>query len=471
MAIAGCHDSASGGIAVTTRQGLVAMLLPDRRLRRRCLAAVLVGVLLATAPLPTASASAGAAQSASARQDAVAMDAASAGQTTASQAVWRVDPLGSPVPDPAWIEVVGAVAVRDAPGAKQRPYVFNVVDGELWLNWWTGGQWVWTGLGAVPSGSPIVKAVGAVTVQNKSNGADYPYAFVSTADGHLWVNRWTGDRWLWQDLGAPFDGVRVGTPIGVLTVQQTPDGPQVPHTFVVGSDGNVWLHNWVSGTGDWLNYGTPRDGTFDNIRDSRVVGVANLRATATSPDRPQAFLLDRQGNLWRGADNGSAWNWTNHGLAPFPNAGATNGVGALTMLGAPGEGTFPFAFVGNLSIMYALSWTGSEYKWTAQGGPGTGAYRRRTGAVAVRDTFINRQRPYVFTLGLEGGVIECNWFTPDNRWVWSSQAGTDALGIDPTAGVAVGVQDAPLLPERPYVFYWSRQSPTQLMVNFRGLAP
>ncbi|MFY1698102.1 hypothetical protein [Solwaraspora sp. WMMA2101] len=422
-----------------------------RRLRRRTLAAILAGVLLAAGLTPLA--------------------ATAAPQAAVSQAVWQVDRLGSPVPDPTSILLVGAVAVRDAPGAKQRPYVFNVVDGELWLNWWNGDQWIWTGFGGVPSGSPIAKAVGAITVQNRSNGADYPYAFVSTADGHLWVNRWTGDRWLWQDLGFPFDGVRVGTPVGVLTVQQTPDGPQVPQTFVVGSDGNLWLHNWISGTGDWLNYGTPRTGTFDNLRDSRVVGVANLRTTAAGPDRAQTFLLDRQGNLWRGADTGYSWAWTNHGLAPFPNAGATNGVGAVTMLGAPGEGTFPSAFVGNLSIMYALSWTGSEYKWTAQGGPGSVVYLRRTGAVAVADTRLVRQRPYVFTVDLEGGVIECNWFTPQQQWTWSAQEGTDALGIDPTAGVAVGIQDAPLLPQRPYVFYWSRQGPTQLMVNFRGLVP
>ncbi|WFE30373.1 hypothetical protein O7623_14810 [Solwaraspora sp. WMMD791] len=232
----------------------------------------------------------------------------------------------------------------------------------------------------------------------------------------------------------------------MLAVAQSLNGPQVPQTFVVGSDGNLWLHYWGSGTGDWLNYGTPRDGTFEYIDGSDVVGVANLRVTATSPDRPQVFLLDRRGNLWRGAENGRAWTWTNHGLAPF-------------------------AFVGNLSIMYALSWTGSEYTWTAQGGPGSGVYRRRGGAVAVADTPLVRQRPYVFTVDLEGGVIECNWFTPQQQWVWSPQAGTDALGIDPTAGVALGIQDAPLLPDRPYVFYWSRQGPTQLMVNFRGLAP
>lgn len=81
-----------------------------------------------------------------------------------------------------------------------------------------------------------------------------------------------------------------------------------------------------------------------------------------------------------------------------------------------------------------------------------------------------------------GNIWRTHWRSPDAAQrarpdrrddedrVWSPQAGTDALGIDPTAGVAVGIQDAPLLPERPYVFYWSRQGPTQLMVNFRGLA-
>ncbi|WP_326551809.1 hypothetical protein [Micromonospora sp. NBC_01813] len=440
------------------------MLITTRRRWRGGVAAILAGVLLAAGPLPTAAASAGPA--------ATPADAAPAGQVPESQAVWRVDPLGSPVPNPTSVQMVGAVAVQDGPTAIQRPYVFNIIDGKLWVTWWTGASWVWTELGFVPSGSPIVASVGAITVARGPSEAKLPYAFVRTADGHVWANRWVGDGWSWQDLGAPVTGgVQAQTAIGVLAVAQTPNGPQVPQTFVVGSDGNVWLHYWDAGAGHWYNDGTPAPGTFDGLPARRVVGVANLRTTATGADSPQVFLLDWRGNLWRGAAGDRTWGWTNHGLAPFPNAGATNGVGALTMLGAPGEGTFPFAFVGNFSIMYALSWTGSEYQWTEQGSPGAGAYRRRAGAIAVYDTDRLRQRPYVFTVDLEGGVIECNWFTPEHRWVWSAQAGTDAAGIDPTAGVAVGIQDAPFFSQRPYVFYWSRQSPSQLMVNFRGLAP
>jgi hypothetical protein len=374
---------------------------------------------------------------------------------------WHVDALGSPVPNlnPRRVIPVGTVSVQHNASDKQRPHNFNVVDGNLYVVWWTGGGWQWTNLYAPPSDFPIVEGVGVVTVQDSPQQMTRPYAYVLTADGHLWSASADSHRWNWQDLG---------TPPGTL-VQDGPGASHRPYAFVLGADGNLWHNWWTGAVFRWDSFGTPQQGAFDRPSSRNRVGVTISRVRANSADHPQAFLLDAQRNLWQLGWNGSSWKWQNHGR-PLASGGI-HGLGAVSLQSAPGQGYHPRAFVARFDQLYQLAWTGSQFAWSAAGDPG-GVYHNPNGAIAVRDTPVTGQRPYVFTTDIAGGPVSGRWTSHAGQWSHAEQAGTNA-SRDASYGGAVAAKDAPHLPERPYVFYWSFQerndpAPMQLMVNWLG---
>ena len=92
-------------------------------------------------------------------------------------------------------------------------------------------------------GVRISGPAGVVTVKDTPTSAQRPYAYVPGGDGNLWVNWWDGSRWRWDNRGAP-DQVRVSGPSGVVTVIETSTSVERPYAFVVASDGNLWVNSW-----------------------------------------------------------------------------------------------------------------------------------------------------------------------------------------------------------------------------------
>ena len=97
----------------------------------------------------------------------------------------------------------GALTVMDRPTSAQRPYAFiTAVDGDLWVDWWSGSQWGWADQGK-PAGANIGAPVGVTTLMDTPSSAQRPYVFVQGSDGHLWLNWWSGSKWSWVDQVQP----------------------------------------------------------------------------------------------------------------------------------------------------------------------------------------------------------------------------------------------------------------------------
>ena len=68
-------------------------------------------------------------------------------------------------------------------------------DGHLFLNWWDGSAWHWEDQG-LPPGTSAASAPGVITI------GPGLYASVTGDNGHLFLNWWDGSAWHWEDQGA-----------------------------------------------------------------------------------------------------------------------------------------------------------------------------------------------------------------------------------------------------------------------------
>jgi hypothetical protein len=134
---------------------------------------------------------------------------------------------------------MGAVTAMDTPASPQRPHVFvECNDFNLWCRWSDGAAWHWLNMGK-PQGANIIASVGAVTVMNTPTSPQRPHVFVVGNDRNLWC-RWSdGAAWSWLNMGKP-QGANIRTPMGAVTVMNTPTSPQRSHVFVEGNDFNLW---------------------------------------------------------------------------------------------------------------------------------------------------------------------------------------------------------------------------------------
>jgi hypothetical protein len=400
------------------------------RHRRRWLAVTVVGAILATTTgLPGA-----------ARAEAMGR--------------WFVDDLGSPVPEPGQIQIVGAVTAQRYPEGYTAPYMYNIIDGSLYVSRWIGANFAWSALGAPPN-SRIAAPVGVTAARRLPSDPQIPHAFVRTDDGHLWVNTWTGASGTWSDLGTP-PTARVANAIGSVAIQDGWGAPQRPYTFVIGDDGHLWLNWWTGSRFTWDDRGAlPGTGWTTRVK----VGVAVLRTTAGSPDFPQAFLMDAQGQVWRHGWHGSGWSWTNHG-AP-PGTGYKRGVGAVPIEdGDPTAFVRPQAFASVNGLVYRLTPANGQWGWQGIAGPG-GIAPNPSGLIGVRDAPDLPERPYLFSIDMEGGPVRFDWWDTA-QWRHEQIPGAEGSAQGSWAsGDAVAVRDTPGSPEHPCVFYWSPWSPTE----------
>jgi hypothetical protein len=341
----------------------------------------------------------------------------------------------------------GVVTVKDSGWAAQRPFACLRGDnGDLWLHWWTGAQWEWTNNGTPPTSHVVTGPVGMTTVMDTPWDPERPYVFVRGDEGDLWINWWTGTQWEWADQGHPPDvTIRTG-PIGVTTVMDSPQSAQRPYAFVLGSDGNLWVNWWSGSDWQWADQGHP---PTTSLRTG-AIAVTTVMDSPQSAQRPYAFALGNDGTLWINWWTGTHWEWADQGRPPGVTC-RTGPIAVTTVMDFPQSPQRPYAFVvggdGNLWINW---WTGTVWAWADQGRPPTTTIRTGpAGVTTVMDTPQSAQRPYAFVLGNDGNLW-INWWT-GTRWEWADQDHPPTTALISAVGVTT-VMDTPQSAQRPYAF-------------------
>jgi hypothetical protein len=365
----------------------------------------------------------------------------------------------------AVLDRVGVITVMDTPTAAERLYAFvRASDGHLWVNWWDGAQWHWADQGT-PGGNTVSGGVGAVTVKDAPGAAPRPYAFVRASDGHLWVNWWDGAQWHWADQGTAGPST-VADGIGAITVMDTPSAAQRPYAFVRTSDEHLWVNWWNGSQWQWADQGTA--GGINGILDR--VGVITVMDTPRAAQRPYAFVRAIDGFLWVNWWDGSQWQWENLGFPGGPGGSTVDhGVGAITVKDTPNAAQRPYAFVGahaqtapGGSNSLAVNWRdGSRWQWADQGTPGPSTVAGGVGALTVMDTPNAAQRPYAFVRANDGHLW-VNWWD-GAQWHWADQGAPASNSVSDGVG-ATTVKDTPNAAQRPYAFV--RANDGHLWVNY-----
>lgn len=337
---------------------------------------------------------------------------------------------------------VGAVAVADASDAASRPYLFvRGYDSNLHLNWWSGTAWQWDDQGT-PAGGSVIGSVGAVTVQDSASSGQRPYAFVIGDDSNLHVNSFDGAKWVWNNHDAP-GGRRVREGVGVVTVRDTPSSAERPYAFVIGDDFHLWLNFWTGSVWTWTDLGTP-----PGHKVSRPIGVTTVRDTPSAGDRPYAFVITEDSTVWANSWSGTAWTWTDQG-APSGQR-VRKGAGVVHVRDTPTAGERPYAFViGYDSQLYANVWTGSQWTWEPHNTPSGRFVLGSVGAVTVADSPQRPTRPYVFVTGDDSQLYVRVWDA--TQWTWEAHNSPSTRVIE-RPGAVTTVRGSASAGQRPYAF-------------------
>ncbi|RSO07044.1 hypothetical protein DMH18_26815 [Streptomyces sp. WAC 06783] len=349
---------------------------------------------------------------------------------------------------------MGAVAVTDTPGAEARPYVFvRGLDSHLHLNWWNGKSWLWSDQGT-PSGHSLIESVGAVSVQESKGGAERPYAFVIADDSQLYSNFFDGSTFLWHGHDAP-GGHLVREGVGALAVQDAGADKQRPYAYVIADDFRLWV-NFSTGTKwEWADLGTPPGHTI-----SRPIGVTTVRDSSTQGTRPYAFVITEDSKVWVNMWDGSAFGWGELG-AP-PGQLVRKGAGVVTVKDDQTSPERPYAFViGYDSQLYSIAWINAKWAWTPHQAPSGRSVLDAVGAVTIADDATSSTRPYVFVTGDDSQMYVHAWIS--KKWSWEAHQGPGGPVIERPGAVTYARSGAGA-GQRPYAFVITSNS--SLWSNF-----
>ncbi|MFJ4477762.1 hypothetical protein [Streptomyces xanthochromogenes] len=234
-------------------------------------------------------------------------------------------------------EGVGVVTVQDNPSAPQRPYAFVLTDDfRLWINWWDGSKWNWSDQGAPPSRT-VSRPLGVTTMRDNPNAFTRPYAFVITDDSQVWVNWWDGSQWNWSSQGTP-SGQPVKKGAGVVSVRDNPNAVERPYVFVQGYDSQLYVNWWDGSKWNWSSQGAP---SGRRILDS--VGTVTMKDDPNAFTRPYAFVIGDDSKLYVNWWDGGKWNWAAQG-APAGRVVERPGE-AITVQDNQNAAQRPYAFV------------------------------------------------------------------------------------------------------------------------------
>lgn len=213
------------------------------------------------------------------------------------------DPYGNWFPTPRGKPGGGAVGQVSAHFSSTSPdfYAFTrTVSGNLYLGFApmafndSSLDWSWHNLGK-PSNASIASD------PSSASFSGFEYAFVVGSDQHLHAVR--GAPWVWSDHGTPAPGVGlVGRPTTVVYANSL-------YTFVVGTDGQLYLRSWNGVAWSWIAAGAP-SGT----------SLEGSAAAVTRGNTIQVFVGGINNRLYLREWTGSLWQWADQGYAP-------NGIG------------------------------------------------------------------------------------------------------------------------------------------------
>lgn len=320
----------------------------------------------------------------------------------------------------------------------------NPSPGNLWINRWNGSTWTWQDQGRPPGINLLDISVGhfsVITMKDTPTSPERPYAFVFGSDGNLWVNWLQGVNWNWTNLGKP-PGVNINRFMGALTVMDTPTSPQRPYVFVRCGDNNLWVNYWDGATWSWANQGKP-----PGLNVDYPVGATTMMNTPTSYQRPYIFVKCNDGSMWVNWWDGANWNWANQGKP----GGMNFDLGmVITVMDTPTSMQRPYVFVHNMvdGNMWVNFWDGSAWQWVNNGRPQGLTIRHQAGAITVKDSPGSFQKPYVFVTCSDGHMWRNFW--DGSAWLWVDH-GQPAQGTRTGMGI-ITMMDTATSPQRPYVF-------------------
>ena len=343
---------------------------------------------------------------------------------------------------------VGAVAVTDAPGAEARPYVFvRGLDSRLYLNWWNGKTWLWSDQG-IPAGHPLVESVGAVSVQDNGGGSQRPYAFVVGDDAQLYSSYFDGTKFVWFNHEAP-GGRLVREGVGVVTVQDAGAQGQRPYAYVIGDDFRLWVNFFTGGKWEWADLGTPPGHTI-----SRPIGVTTVRDSASAGTRPYAFVITEDSKVWVNMWDGSTFVWADQG-APAGQL-VRKGAAVVTVRDDATSPERPYAFaIGYDSQLYANEWIGGKWVWEAHQAPSGHVVLDSVGAVSIADSPTGATRPYVFVTGDDSQLYAREWI--GGKWIWEAHQAPPGAVIE-RSGAVTFARTGTGAAERPNAFVITNDS-------------
>jgi hypothetical protein len=150
-------------------------------------------------------------------------------------------------------------------------------------------SWSWHNLGK-PQNASIASD------PSSASYAGFEYAFVVGSDQHLHSVR--GAPWVWSDHGTPGAGIGlVGRPTTIVYGNSL-------YTFIVGTDGQLYLRSWNGIAWSWVSAGTP-NGTL----------LEGSAAAVTRGNTIQVFVGGVNDHLYLREWTGSLWQWSDRGAA------------------------------------------------------------------------------------------------------------------------------------------------------------
>ncbi|WP_326551756.1 hypothetical protein [Micromonospora sp. NBC_01813] len=313
---------------------------------------------------------------------------------------WRWTRHGRP-PGTTDVSAAGVLTVRDGADSAARPYVFLVADDQLWCRWWDGARWLWSNIGAPPEHRDL-RSLGVVAVRDGPGAPQRPYVFVSAASRsgteHIWSAWWAGLGWQWSDHGSPPQVADQwhAMPVGAAIMRYAADAPEFPQLFLIEPYHRVWQLGWDGSRWSWTDRGSPGD------------DLTGLGVTTTDDGgfngliSPWVFVgqWDHGVYAMSYAENGP-WPWADH-HGPAKQIKAPAPAGLVTVRDRPGGIPRPYLFVcDHLRIGGAIATNlaagDGRWSWSEQAGTRAVPGQPRCGdAVAIQDAGIGPQRPYLF---------------------------------------------------------------------------
>ena len=174
-------------------------------------------------------------------------------------------------------EVLGdtlSVLTNIDPSGNRRIYAFMVAGNHdhLFVNYWDGFTWQWADNGSPPDGATSTEAITYIDDNGERRIEVFVRVYVNTTFP-LYVNSWTGSNWVWTNHG----GSDVGS-ISAVTYVDT-SGLRRIYAFMKRQS-ELWVHWWTGFAWAWTPLGVPagqQNSILYNISALTYVDSANNR--------------------------------------------------------------------------------------------------------------------------------------------------------------------------------------------------